>query len=249
MSHATPWDRLAASPNPDDRAVLALAQLFARQQPAVEAIIAETVHTGQHPRETARQLEYGTSALPLTPIDAEHVQQVRIELERGEWASVLARPLRDKRFDRSLRREAPLRPEQIDRMVDAYQRKLIADRLHCYAHFAAISAVQVHTSDSWHRAVQEGVVPRAEVRRYWVVTRDERGCARCRDMQTRHPTGVGLDEPFTGPDGQPIMWPPICVRCRCLVAIRRERAGVRPAPAPGTQVFTEWHTLRGPSKR
>ncbi|MBY0491027.1 MAG: hypothetical protein K2R93_14385 [Gemmatimonadaceae bacterium] len=59
MSQPTPWDRLATSPNPDDRAVLALAQLFARQQPAVEAMITETVHTGQHPRETARQLKYG----------------------------------------------------------------------------------------------------------------------------------------------------------------------------------------------
>jgi hypothetical protein len=144
---------------------------------------------------------------------------------RREWE-------RDKRFDRSLTGK-PLKPEEIEKMVAAYRRELVAFRAETFARTAAIQAANEASSESWRAAVAQGAIPATEVKRYWIVAQDERLCKICEPIPRMNPDGVALDGTFMTPVW-PREGPTMHPGCRCTVFVRRERAGVIRAPQPGT---------------
>ncbi len=196
-----------------------------------ETIAAELTR-GIGPRQVAVALKSDVSLAGLTAYDAKIVQSFREALEEGRVKDALGRALRDKRYDKSLTGKA-LKPEQIEKMVAAYRRKLVAFRSETFARTAAIQAANEASSESWRAAVAQGAIPAAEVKRYWVVAQDERLCKICAPIPRMNPDGVALDGTFMTPNG-PREGPTMHPGCRCTVFVRRERAGVIRAPQPGT---------------
>jgi hypothetical protein len=138
---------------------------------------------------------------------------------------VNARRLRDFRYDGQLSRAVetgkPLSPEQIDKMVAAYQRKYLAYRSRTIARTEALRTTNMGVQDAWRQAIEDQVVQESLVRRQWVVAKDERLCEWCSPIPKMNPKrGVKLDQPFATPKG-PVTLPPVHPNCRCTVFIRQ----------------------------
>ena len=204
---------------------------FARVQREVReglrATIATELERGIGPRQVAVRLKAGMGG-GLTAYDRKIIANFRRELEEGRIGDASRRALRDRRL-----RLTNLTPAQIDKAVAAYERKLVAFRAETFARTAAMQAANEASGVGWKEAVRQGVVPAAEVRRYWVVSADERLCQVCAPVPGLNENGVGLDDLFTTPNG-PALHPPLHPKCRCTTWTRRVRAGVRQLPAPGT---------------
>ncbi len=207
----------------------AFARVLAEVREGLRETIAQELARGLGPRQVAVALKGAIGSGGLTAYDAKIIASFRKALEEGRYKDALGRMLRDKRFDKTLAKMGKLSSAQIEKMVAAYRRKLIAWRAETFARTAAIQAANEATAASWQEAVASGVVPLAEVRRYWVVAEDERTCPVCQGIADAHQQGVGLNDPFGT-----FQSPPAHPNCRCTVWIRRERAGVARRPTPGS---------------
>lgn len=207
---------------------------FARVLVDVRAGIRETIATelqrGIGPKQVAVTLKQGVGA-GLTAYDRTIIGNFRRELESGQFGAAKRRALRDRRY--ALPQGKTLTPAQIDKMVAAYERKLVAFRAETFARTAAMQAANEASAIGWREAIAQGLVSAAEIRRYWVVAADERLCAVCAPIPGLNDKGVDLDGLFATPNG-PMRHPPVHPSCRCTTWIRRERVGTRPAPLPGT---------------
>lgn len=201
---------------------LAFSRLVTDVRAGLRETVARELARGIGPREVAVSLKGTIRTGGLTAYDAKIIASFRETLESGRGAKALGRTLRDRRFDGSLRRlrEKPLTPEQIDKMVAAYRRKLVAFRAQSFARTAAMQAANEAQAISWAEAVRQGAIPADEVRRFWTVAQDERLCKVCAPIPSLNPNGVRLDEPFTTPNG-PVLHPPIHVACRCSTWTQR----------------------------
>ena len=207
---------------------------FRRVAEDLRAGLRETIATelarGINPRQVAARLKAGVGTVGgTTAYDVQIVNSFRRALEEGRVGEASRRALRDRR----LKITKTLTPAQIDKAVDAYRRKLTAFRAETFARTSAMAAANEASGVGWKEAVRQGVVPANEVRRYWVVSADERLCQVCAPVPGLNENGVGLDDLFTTPNG-PALHPPIHPNCRCTTWVRRVRAGVRQLPAPGT---------------
>lgn len=142
----------------------------------------------------------------------------------GPADGITERRLRDFRYDghlsRALKTGVPLKPEKIDEMVAAYHRKYLKYRSQTIARTEALRATNYGVQDGWRQAIEAGKVPEAQVRRQWVVSRDERLCEVCAPVPKLNPKrGVKFGEPFATPKG-PVMLPPLHPNCRCHIFIR-----------------------------
>jgi len=72
--------------------------------------------------------------------------------------------------------------------------------------------------ESWTQAETDGVLPKT-MRKFWLVTADERLCPICRAIPRLNPKGRKIEEPFATPKG-PVMFPPLAhVKCRCSMGL------------------------------
>lgn len=147
------------------------------------------------------------------------------------------RRLRDYRYDKTLARALetgkPLKPAQIDKMVDAYKRRYLQYRSRVIARTEALRAANVGIQDAWRQAIEKGAVDEFSVRREWIVTPDERLCPHCRPIPEMNPKrGVMMAQPFATPRG-PVMLPPVHPQCRCVVFIRQWEPEQLKDDAPG----------------
>lgn len=147
------------------------------------------------------------------------------------------RRLRDFRFDGQLQRamtaSKPLTPAQIDKMVAAYERKYRKYRAETIARTEALRATNAGVQDAWRQAIESGKIVEDQVRRRWIVARDERLCEICQPIPGMNKKlGVPMGQPFATPKG-PVMLPPIHPSCRCVVLIRQyEPAQIEAAENP-----------------
>lgn len=137
---------------------------------------------------------------------------------------ITERRLRDFRFDGQLKQSMatgkPLSKAQIDKMVEAYQRKYLAYRSRTIARTEAIRTTNMGIQDAWRQAIESGKVPEALVRKRWVLTRDERLCKVCGPIPSMNPQrGVTMGQPFATPKG-PVTIPPAHPNCRCSITFR-----------------------------
>ena len=160
------------------------------------------------------------------PIDRVNGHQViRIGPDGKPLDGIEARRLRDFRFDKTLIKAMqtgkPLTPEQIDKMVAAYERKYLRYRSETIATTEALRTTNQGVQEAWRQAIQTGKADALLVRRQWIVAKDERRCAHCSAVPgMNHKLGVPFDQPFKTPHGA-LMLPPLHPRCRCVVFIRQ----------------------------
>ena len=154
-------------------------------------------------------------------------QTFAVDADGNPLDGVMERRLRDFRFDRTLanamKTGKPLKPEQIDKMVEAYQRKYLQYRAQTIARTEALRSLNAGQRLAWTQAVEQGIVQGSLIRRRWVVAKDERTCPTCRPIprmnEGEEGFGIGVDEEFRTPAG-PMRLPPAHPNCRCTVFVR-----------------------------
>lgn len=184
--------------------------------PEVRQAVRETIEAGLqegiNPRQVARRL---TTTIGLAPNQAEAVRNYRRALETGDLARVRRYRLADKRFN-----PANLTPERIDRMVAAYERRMVAFNAETHARTAAIESQKLGQQLAWKEAQLSGALDGGQVIAEWVTTIDgrERDSHRAMHGQTRPLDGrYSNGQQYPG-EGE--------YNCRCAEVfrvVRRER--------------------------
>lgn len=193
---------------------------------SVRRAILDGVSAGRNPLDVARDVR---RFIGLTDSQTQAVQNFRRLLENQD-RTVLARALRDKRFDPTVRAwldgDLDLKPEQIDKMVDRYTDRYVKYRSETISRTEAIRATQVGNHQVWQQAVDSGQFQAAEVRRSWIYTHDGKARDAHVAIPSMNPDGVGLNEPFATPLG-PLLYPgdpagtaANVINCRCAVIYR-----------------------------
>lgn len=142
---------------------------------------------GKNPRVVARR---SREMLGLAPKQEAAVANFRRMLEEGD-REALSRELRDKRFDRTLDKAlgakgTGLSEEQIEKMVGAYRRKMVAFNAETNARTAALGAQKRGNRLGWERMVEEGRIDATRIRRRW----QNVGDSRVRPLHQDPPEGV-----------------------------------------------------------
>jgi hypothetical protein len=206
---------------------------------AVRRGLMSDVASGRNPRETARTFR---SNLGLTPRQEQAVRNYHRALEDGGTSS-LTRALRDRRGDAAVLRAArtgeALPADRVDRLVDAYRRKMLRHRSEVIARTESLRAATIGQRAAVRQALAQRAVDDSRLRRFWVKTNDSRIRDAHRAIPGMNPDGVGLDEPYQTPLG-PLMYPrdpngsgANTIQCRCaeryaLADAAAPRPGMRP---------------------
>lgn len=232
----------------------AFQNIVSETRDGLRVLVADRLASGVGPRQAAVALKADLATGGLTAYDEKIIASFRQALADGRYKDALGpknaagkfdagRTLRDRRYDRTLekllgKQGGTLSPKQIESMTAAYRRKLVAFRAETFARTQAMQAANDATMGSWQNAIAQGVVPATELRRYWVVAKDERLCERCAPIPRLNQDGVAFEQPFViDENGTTAQRPPLHPNCRCGLSIVRTEQGVRPAPAPGSTRF------------
>lgn len=124
----------------------------------VRGHLAHGLVEGWGPKKTARLLR---DVLPLAPNQAEAVRNFERLLREGN-IEALTRKLRDRRFDRTLRKAFAgegLTEAQISTMTTAYRRRMIAWNAETHARTATLDTLRRGQRLAWMDAAARGVVP------------------------------------------------------------------------------------------
>lgn len=139
--------------------------------------------------------------------------------------SALTMKLRDRRFDKAIRKaietETPLDPKTRVAAVNAYRNRALRFRAGNIADNEAHAVLLQAQQDAWSQAIERGVVEERAVRRFWIDAGDGRVRPEHAAVAGMNPKGVGLREPFQTPKG-PAMNPGWAFDpgCRCRVRVR-----------------------------
>jgi uncharacterized protein with gpF-like domain len=149
-------------------------------------------------------------------------------LLREGSSEALARDLRDRRFDPSVRRAVrtgePLSDAQVERMETRYRERFVASRAETIARTETTRVVSLARREAVQQAADDIGIVGSDIVRVWNATQD----ARTRDSHAAMDgQEVGQDEPFISGDGNRIMFPgdpsappEDTINCRCVVTIR-----------------------------
>lgn len=178
-------------------------------QATAEQVLADGLRNRQSARAIARRLR---ETLGMTTQEANAIANYRLALEQGS-ASALARGLRDRRFDATIRRGDALGDDQIERMVERYAARYRAFRAERIAHTEALRAANEGRAAGYQQYAE--ITGRGdEFRRFWLTAADELVCRICEPIPAMNPDGVRLNELYAtalGPQDRP----PIHPLCRC----------------------------------
>lgn len=201
-----------------------IVDISAQQRDAIRGVLMQqSVLQGIGPRDVARSLR---EHIGLTPYQMAIVEGYRVELETLDPAA-LERKLRDARYDRTIRKAietgTPLKPEQIDAMVAAYHRRMLALRAETIARTEAIRATSYGAVARAQDVLDQH--PDLDVVKRWIATEDERTRDTHRDLDGKEV--LGMETPFKTSAGNLIKWPvdqdavaDECINCRCAIGYR-----------------------------
>jgi hypothetical protein len=158
---------------------------------------------GVNPRAVAKSLR---DIIPLAPNQLQAVENFRKSLEEGDVSKALGYKLRDKR----LKVTDSMTPEQIDKAVDAYRKKMIAFNAETNARTAALDAQKLAQKLSWEEAIEKGLVDRNRLKKKWVGVMDDREREEHRAMEG---DTVPFDLPFKNGEQVP---GESTYNCRCV---------------------------------
>lgn len=168
-------------------------QISQESRDAVRDVVLNAVRFGGHPvRDQAKQI---MQVVGLTTRQANAVGNYRSALE-----------------------EEGREGDQVDRMVDAYQNRVLRQRANNIARTETIRASNAGQTMAWDQAADKGLLNRGSMRRQWLVTPDDRLCVFCAAVPALNPGGQPIGGMFTTPLG-PVAYPPLHPQCRCATVI------------------------------
>lgn len=188
-----------------------------------EALI-DGIARGLNPRQQALLFR---QSIGLTRVQVQAVANYRRLLEALSGES-FARELRDRRFDRTVRRaisdQEPLSAAQVDRMVDRYAERQLAHRAEVIARTEALRSVHEGAEEMYQQAIDQGILDEDSITRIWHPRPDARTRGPHRAMRNqKRPIGV----PFRSGLGNALRFPADpsapaedSVQCRCIVTHR-----------------------------
>lgn len=200
--------------------------------------LTEAVTTGVNPLESARRLR---QVIGLTPRQQRYISNYRWQLRQiGDPGNpkiatdILRRKLHDKRFNstvlNAVKNGTKLTPEKIDQMVGRYTERFIKYRSEVIARTESIRALNMGNMQLWRDMVTDGKIEENRVERLWLRTFDGKTRDEHVSLGSKYGKpgkGVGLNEPFIGPEYGKIMYPgdPLSpagntIQCRCAVFMR-----------------------------
>jgi len=195
------------------------------QRLTIFQVLAATQTEGKTPRQAAQTI---VDSIGLTSRQEQAVSNYERLLRAGN-KEALDRDLRDRRFDRAVRRmeEKPLTADQIGRMVSRYREKYERYRASVIARTESHTAVNAARQEALLQSVEQSGIDPATVKREWRATRDKR----TRDSHNEETgTKVGLQEPFVI-NGARLLHPgdrslgapaKETINCRCVTVTRFE---------------------------
>lgn len=192
----------------------------------VRGVIRDGSVAGDGPYAIARRVR---SSVGLTLQQEKSVANYEAQLRRGSRGA-LDRELRDRRSDRSIRRQIDagddLSEKQIASLVERYRKRWIKYRSDVIGRTETIRAVQGAQHELFQQMIERGQIDERQVRRTWITTGDDRVRNSHQFIPSMNPAGVGQNEPFASPLG-PIMYPgdpdapaSNTIQCRCAVYAR-----------------------------
>lgn len=199
----------------------------AEQRGAVRSVLINAAETGLNPRDAAREFR---GVIGLTTRQEAAVRNYRRLLETLS-ADSLQRELRDRRFDRTVRRaiasDEPLTGQQIDKMVTRYRERSLQFRSQVIARTEALRSAHEGSENLFAQAIVDGDLDPGSIVREWHTAGDER-VRSFADSSTSHRSMNGqqraLGVPFTSGAGNLLRFPgdpraPAIdtVQCRCRV--------------------------------
>jgi hypothetical protein len=197
-------------------------ELTAQQRAATLEALQDGVRRGLRPDQMARSFR---DSIGLTRHQQRAVNSYRRALEELD-TNALGRTLRDRRFDRTVRRAiaegSPLSQKQINRMTDRYQQRMVQMRANTIARTEGLRATHMGDDEAWRQAVENGVVAAEDIGNRWVTASDERvrGSHSFMHEQTR-----AFGELFLSGNGNRLRYPgdpsasgSDTINCRCVLS-------------------------------
>lgn len=140
----------------------------------------------------------------------------------------------DRRFDKMVRRAIAegraLTQAEADKITKAHKARLLKNRGDTIAHSEGLTALRKGTHDGWAELVASGAVANDRIERTWLSGRD--GRTRHDHVTMQGQKRIGVDTPFTFPDGHLAMFPgdpslgagpEDLIECRCVEIFRLRR--------------------------
>jgi SPP1 gp7 family putative phage head morphogenesis protein len=186
-------------------------EISAETRERIRQVLLRAFKQGGHPFQQAREIRQW---IGLTARQDQDLADYRSALENNSPAA-LERPLRDRRFDRSvakaIQQGRALDEARIDKLVARYRELLVQDRARTIARTETIRAANEGQRESWRQARDHGLLDPATTRRVWIASGDSNTCATCLALNGKT---VGLNEEFPGGD------PPCHPKCRCSTGLK-----------------------------
>ena len=201
-----------------------------QQRRATQQALIAGIQEGKNPREIARIFR---NSIGLTQQQEKWVRNYELALRNLDRAS-LARELRDRRFDPTVRqaidRGEPLTRAQIDKMVGRYRQRALKLRSETIARTEGLRVVHEGTDEMYRQAIESGQLQGDQLIRIWNTAGDEK----VRNFQDGSPTSHVImhhqrrfiGEPFVSGAGNMTLHPGAFgvgyedINCRCLVTTR-----------------------------
>jgi len=190
-----------------------LAPARAEVRETVRQAVLAGVEQGRNPRDIARGLR---ASVGLAPHQERAVRNFERALREGDTAKALGYQLRDRRFDRTVRKGA-LSEAQITKMVAAYRKKFEAHHAETIARTATLNAYRTGQHEAYASAIERGIIDPARAMKTWVNVGDDRVRDDHLDKSTGTPTSVGGETvPFESTFSNGLQYPSE-YNCRCFV--------------------------------
>ena len=204
-----------------------ISQFTQDQARATGRAVGDSIVNGDTARVQAAALR---SSIGLTDRQVIAMQKFRTNLDNLS-RDALARALRDKGFDETVRRaiatNTPLTQTQINRMVESYRVRLLAFRAKVVAQSEALRVVNAGNLDMFRQAVDLGLIDGSSIQRRWKTAGDSdvRNSHAAMDGQLR-----GLGDDFISGAGARLRFPgdpngglAETVGCRCVVETKFDK--------------------------
>jgi hypothetical protein len=212
-----------------------IVEILDDQREAIKTTLDAGIALGSNPRTTAldivgrinpatRNREGGI--IGLTNQQAGFINNARQELINLDSA-YFTRALRDKRFDATIKKAIetgkPLTNEQITKAITQMENRALRFRGENIARTESLNALRAGQYQAIAQATEVGDIESQDVVRVWNSSGDERTRI---DHSIMDGQEVGLDEPFTAPDGSQLMFAgddslgapaEQVINCRCIV--------------------------------
>lgn len=203
-----------------------IAEFTAEQRRATRLALLDGIARGVNPVAMARAFR---DSVGLTERQQAAVLNYRNLLEgtAEQRREALGRKLRDGRFDQtvnaSIRRDVPLTPEQINRMVGRYRERYIKHRSEVIGRTEALRSVHEGVNEGYEQAIDAGKLDPKDLIRTWDSSRDAR-------VRRTHKLLHGQRRPWGGTwqtvngvlryPGDPNAPAAETILCRCLLTTR-----------------------------